>query len=279
MLSVSKTLVVIPCLNEEAHLPGLLNALLEEPDDFRVAVVDGGSQDASRRIVSDFSSRDHRVCLIDNPKRTQAPGINLAAQLLGADHHWLVRMDAHAIYQRDYVRRLVETATRLEGSSIVVPMTTHGVGCFQRAVAAAQNSWLGTGGARHRHVSVGGWVDHGHHALFNLRNFLMLSGYNEAFSHNEDAEFDLRQSKAGIKIWLEPSLVVSYSPRSTPASLAKQYYRFGIGRFKTLELHQAKPLVRQMLPLLAWFEEPGLLRVLIRRCCGHHALGVVGRVL
>ena len=257
---VSDTLVVIPCLNEEAHLPELLSVLLEETESFLVVVVDGGSRDASRRIISEFSAIDNRVVLLDNPKRTQAPGINLAARLFGDGRHWLVRMDAHASYPKGYVRRLVETATRMEGSSIVVPMITRGVGCFQRAAAAAQNSRLGTGGAAHRHVSVGKWVDHGHHALFTLRTFQMLNGYNETFSHNEDAEFDLRQIKAGIKIWLEPSLALHYSPRSTPAALARQYYAFGIGRCRTFQLHRSRLRTRQLLPLVVL---PGLALALL----------------
>ena len=56
--------------------------------------------------------------------------------------------------------------------SVVVAMNTIGKGGFQTAVAAAQNSKLGNGGASHR--SAGGegrWVEHGHHALMRVAAF------------------------------------------------------------------------------------------------------------
>ena len=51
------------------------------------------------------------------------------------------------------------------------------------------------GGAAHRRLSGGGWVDHGHHALFALSKFRALRGYDEAFLANEDAEFDVRSRR------------------------------------------------------------------------------------
>ena len=45
-------LIVIPCLNEEAHLPGLLAQLLDENPDARIVVADGGSTDASLRVTT-----------------------------------------------------------------------------------------------------------------------------------------------------------------------------------------------------------------------------------
>ena len=38
----------------------------------------------------------------------------------------------------------------------------------------------------------GHWADHGHHALMRISAFRAVGGYDESFSHNEDAELDYR---------------------------------------------------------------------------------------
>ena len=75
-------------------------------------------------------------------------------------------------------------------SSVVTSMFTCGITCFQRAAAAAQNSFLGTRCAAHRLPKRGGWVEHGHYALFDLEQFRELGGYDDKMQFNEDANFD-----------------------------------------------------------------------------------------
>ena len=137
----------------------------------------------------------------------------------------------------DYASRLVEKAIQTGASSIVTPMFTIGETCFQRAAAAAQNSFLGTGGSAHRLLNRGGWVEHGHHALFDLARFRELGGYDDKLNFNEDAEFDRRWIKSGGRIWLADDLVVTYVPRKNTISLFKQYVKHGRGRAHTFARH------------------------------------------
>ncbi|MFD2578382.1 glycosyltransferase [Novosphingobium colocasiae] len=153
-------LVVIPCLNEEAHLPRLLDGLLRHARGETIVVADGGSTDRSRRIVADLARRSSRLHLLDNPAKLQSAAVNLAARRFGAGARWLVRIDAHCDYPDDYVGALLAAAMARRATSVVVPMVSVGRGCFQRAAAAAQNSVLGTGGSPHRHLGRGGngWI-------------------------------------------------------------------------------------------------------------------------
>ena len=242
-------LVVIPCLNEEAHLPDLLEMLVRDAPGATIAVADGGSTDASRAIAAAAAARHPQVRLIDNPDRLQSAGVNRAVARLGGDKRWLVRVDAHCRYPADYVAGLIAAAGRTGANAIVVPMRSIGIGCFQRAAAAAQNSRLGTGGSPHRHVGTGRFVDHGHHALFEMARFQALGGYDERFPTNEDAELDHRQAGSGARIWLEPSLALDYLPRATPIALFRQYLRYGRGRAMTIRRHDMRPKLRQILPL------------------------------
>ncbi|HEV2533301.1 glycosyltransferase family 2 protein [Phenylobacterium sp.] len=246
-----RALIVIPCLNEAPLIAQVIGRILEDEAlvDPLVLVADGGSTDGCREIVADIAARDPRVRLMPNPRRLQSAGVNLAARTIGEGRPWLVRIDAHAEYPKNYVSTLIAEARRTGAHSVVVAMDTHGEGPFQRAVAAAQNSRLGTGGAAHRVGAAAGWVDHGHHALFNREAFQQIGGYDESFSHNEDAELDLRLTQEGAKIWLTDRTRLVYHPRKTPGALWKQYVSYGKGRARTVLKHYTPLKMRQALPL------------------------------
>jgi succinoglycan biosynthesis protein ExoA len=249
-LARKRALIVIPCLNEAELIAQVIGRVLEDDGlvDPLVLVADGGSQDGSRDIVEAIAARDPRVRLLPNPGRLQSAGVNLAAGL-AEDRPWLVRIDAHADYPKTYVSTLIEEARRTGAHSVVVAMETRGEGGFQRAIAAAQNSRLGTGGAAHRVGAPGGWVEHGHHALFNRQAFQQIGGYDESFSHNEDAELDLRLTQEGARIWLTDRTRIVYHPRRTPGALWKQYVSYGKGRARTVLKHSTPLKMRQALPL------------------------------
>jgi succinoglycan biosynthesis protein ExoA len=250
-LARKRALIVIPCLNEAAQIERVIGRILEDDGlvDPLVLVADGGSTDGTRDIVERMAGRDPRVRLLANPGRLQSAGVNLAARVMGEDRPWLVRVDAHAEYPANYVSTLISEARRTGAHSVVVAMETRGEAGFQRAVAAAQNSKLGTGGSAHRVCAEGGWVDHGHHALFRRDAFQRVGGYDEGFSHNEDAELDLRLSQEGAKIWLTDRTRIVYHPRKTPGALWRQYLSYGKGRARTVLKHATPLKMRQALPL------------------------------
>jgi succinoglycan biosynthesis protein ExoA len=244
----NRLLIVIPCLNEEAHLATLLDQFGSENPDALIVVADGGSTDRSRAIVLDRAKILPNVILVDNPRQIQAAAVNLGVERYGSNFDWLLRADAHCEYPPNYAGRLIEAAHLWKAASVVVPMVSQGTGIFQIAAATAQNSLLGTGGSPHRRVGKGGYVDHGHHALMDLKAFQAIGGYREDMIANEDAELDLRLSAVG-RIWLEPRLAIIYYPRSSPSRLWGQYFKHGAGRARTLLLHRVRPKLRQLLPV------------------------------
>lgn len=244
-------LAVIPCLNEVQHLPALLDQFLAEDAITHLIVADGGSTDGSRELVSSRAKGNAKLVLLDNPARIQSAGINRAVAAYGQGLEWLLRIDAHCGYPDVYAGKLLAAAQSHSAGSVVVPMVTRAHGGFQQAVAVAQNSALGTGGSPHRHLMTGRYVDHGHHALMDLGLFRKAGGYCEAMPCNEDAELDHRLGLLGCGIWLEPRAALEYYPRRTLASLARQYFRYGVGRARTLRRHRLSPKPRQMLPVAA----------------------------
>jgi succinoglycan biosynthesis protein ExoA len=250
-LQTERAFAVIPCLNEASHIEALIRHLLADSAwrDPLIVVADGGSTDGTVDIVERMAATDRRVRLIENPRRLQSCGVNMAAARFGRGRRWMVRVDAHAGYPADYVSNLLAEALRTGAASVVVGMNTVGQGGFQTAAATAQNSVLGAGGSAHRCGGKADWVDHGHHALFDLDAFFGVGGYDESFGANEDAEYDIRLARSGGRVWLTDAVQVEYYPRTTAHALFRQYVNYGKGRARTLVRHRLKPKLRQLLPV------------------------------
>ena len=243
--------VAMPALNEESYIERALSSLLDQVHghEAEILVLDGGSRDATRAIVARIAAENPIVRLIANPGRTQSAACNLASKLVDPRSRVLIRTDAHAIYPQGFIFHAVRALLDTGATSVVVPMRTVGTGILQRAIAATQNSRLGNGGSGHRRIGASRFVDHGHHAAFDIAFFRSVGGYDISFTHNEDGELDVRGLQAGGRIWLCAEAAIDYFPRATLPQLARQYMRHGRGRARTTSKHRLRLKPRQCLPL------------------------------
>lgn len=247
-----RAMLVVPCLNEAAHIERLIRQLDAAAARLgtMIVVVDGGSTDGTLDILADIAAANPRIAVLDNPRRLQSAAINLAVEAFGHSADCLIRIDAHADYPDDFCDRLIEDAEATGADSVVVSMITAGRGLFQGAAAMAQNSRIGNGGSKHREGATGQWTDHGHHALMRIEAFRAVGGYDESFGHNEDAELDHRLRAAGYRIWLTDRTFMTYYPRDTVAGLFRQYLSYGQGRARNMLKHGTVPKLRQTLPAM-----------------------------
>ena len=253
-MTITKILVVIPTLNEKAHIEKCLRSLCSGADDkhpFDIVVSDGASTDGTQTIVENLMSELPGLKLVHNAQQIQSAGINFAVQQCArADHRVLVRCDAHAVYPPNFVADLVDTLDRTDAQSVVISMDSRGNTAFGRAAAWIADTRLGAGGSAHRGGHKSGFVDHGHHAAFDLAWFRKAGGYDASFSHNEDAELDFRLTSMGAKIWMESTIRIDYVMRPNLASLARQYWNYGRGRCRTVCKHNMRLKLRQAIPIL-----------------------------
>lgn len=254
-------LAVIPALDEERHIETCIRSLmagdarlLEVP----LVVADGGSTDGTVAIVERLTAEFPNLRLIHNPKRLQAAAINLAvaAESLPGTRY-VVRCDAHSIYPEGFILSVAQTLRETGAASVVIPMDAVGDTCFERANAWIVDTPLGSGGSVHRGGRTSGYVDHGHHAGFDIAMYRQIGGYDETFSHNEDAEYDERLTQAGGKIYLDAGIRIRYIPRGSVHRLAKQYFNYGKGRARNVRKHGQRLKVRQALPVFALLASTG----------------------
>ena len=143
--------IVIPVLNEERSIGALLDAL--EDQDFpairtEILVVDGGSSDRTRDLVTQSMPRFPRLRLLENPRRTAAAGLNIGIADAWGDI--IIRMDGHSIFAAHHVSRCVELLTTTDAACVGGPIDVRGSTAIGRAQAALTKTWMGTGGALFR---------------------------------------------------------------------------------------------------------------------------------
>src|SRR4249919_3920001 len=200
--------VVVPVLDEERHLRSAVSTVLGQdyPGPIEVVLALGPSRDRTNEIAAELAAADDRVRLVQNPSGATGTGLNLA--LAASRHEVVVRLDGHALVPADYVRVAVETLRRTGADNVGGLMAAEGVTDFQRAVAAAMTSPFGVGQAS---FHTGGEV------------LARLGGYDESFLRAQDWELNHRIRSSGGVVWFTPRLTVSYRPRSSVRSLARQY--------------------------------------------------------
>ncbi|MBV1867168.1 MAG: glycosyltransferase family 2 protein [Marinosulfonomonas sp.] len=249
----AEILVVLPALNEAGYIEACVHSLMLSPGwmaGCRVVVADGGSTDGTQEIVQRLNKTYPNLTLINNPQRLQSAGVNNAvASAAQPQHKILVRCDVHATYPRNFVQTLAQEFRRVGAASVVTSMDATGRSGFQRAAAWIVDTPLGSGGSAHRGGTRAQFVDHGHHAAFDLDWFRRIGGYDPTISHNEDAEYDFRLVQAGGKIWLTNKTRISYTMRTSLAGLWWQYWNYGRGRANTLTKHGIVPRLRQVVPV------------------------------
>jgi succinoglycan biosynthesis protein ExoA len=241
----------MPCLNEERFIEACLACVRRQdypPDRYEVLVADGGSTDRTRAIVGRLAMEDPRLSLLDNPDRIQAPAMN--RMIRAARGEIIVRMDVHAEYADDYVRRCVEALARTGADNVGGAARARPKTFFQKALCAALTSPLGIGGSKYRKEDFEGFVESIFPGAFRRRVFETVGLYDPRAITNEDAELNQRLIDAGGKIYLSRDIIVHYYPRESMRALARQYFSYGQGRARTLLKHGRFLSVRPAVPFL-----------------------------
>jgi succinoglycan biosynthesis protein ExoA len=222
--------VIIPTLNEEAYISAVLDDMLAQERldaDVEVLVADGGSTDKTREIVEQYKSRGN-VRLIDNPKRHQVSGYNLAIK--AARGSIICIAHAHARFSTTYLAACLDVRERTGAANVGGVIRHRGDGLVGEAIALAMSSPLGVGDSKYRHAKREQWCDSIMGTFMDRRIFDELGFYNETNLVNEDCEFNYRLRAAGYKVFVSPAIDATYYVRSSFGALARQYARYGFYR-------------------------------------------------
>ncbi len=241
--------VVIPVFNEEHYISACLESVLVNTypkDRLEILVIDGMSTDRSREIIRDYARRYAFIRLLDNPKRIQAAAMNIG--LRAATGEIILRMDAHTIYAPDYISQCVNLLQATRAANVGGPPQAVGKDYISNAIAIAMTSPFGVGDARFRFSNQEQWVDTVYLGAWYKQTLEALGGFNETWVVNEDYELNYRLRQAGGKIFFSPKIRCHYYVRRSLSALARQYFRYGFWRVKTLVAYPDSLRWRQLAP-------------------------------
>ena len=206
--------VVVPAYNEEAFIAQCLTSVVEDPM-MEVLVVDGGSTDATRAVVTALMPRFPGLRLVDNPGRTAACAMNIG--LAEATGSFIVRLDAHSTYPPGYVRRLTAALREHDADvagGVWIARARNGTVLGRAIAAAVTNPWV-MGNAGYR---VGGGdvrvVDTVPFGCWHAETLRRVGGYNERLHRSQDYDLSQRLKVMGAKIVLVPDVLIEYYARS-----------------------------------------------------------------
>ncbi len=219
--------VILPVLNEQAHLEDSIRAILSQNyhGKFEVILALGPSRDSTNEIARSLAAQDSRVILVDNPSGRTAAGLNIA--LKASTQDVVVRVDAHAEIPNNYLQLVVEILIESGAVNVGGVMGAEGITFFETAVAAAMCSPFGVGGSRFHIGGKAGYVDTVYLGAFIRQAVVDAGGFDERFIRAQDWELNYRLRQNGGKVYFDPRLHVTYRPRSSYRALAKQYFEYG----------------------------------------------------
>ena len=240
--------VIMPVLNEERHLAEAVAAVLGQRYDGELEVVLalGPSRDRTDEIARELAAADPRVRLVDNPSGRTPMALNAA--IAAARHDVVVRVDGHGLLDPGYVATAVRLLRETGAANVGGLMAAEGTTPFEQAVAAAMTSAFGVGSAAFHVGGVAGPADTVYLGVFRRRWLDDVGGYDPRFTRAQDWEMNHRIRQAGGLVWFSPSLHVTYRPRASVRTLARQYRDYGRWRRVVWRTHSGTINLRYLAP-------------------------------
>jgi succinoglycan biosynthesis protein ExoA len=242
--------VVVPVRNEADHLESAVAAITTQdyPGALGVWLAVAPSTDGTEELAAKVAATDPRVHVVANPSGSTGAGLNAAIRASSGDV--IVRVDGHAELCAGYIRRAVETMSRTGAVNVGGVQQAVGETPFEEAVALAITSRFGTGGSRFRVGGEEGPVDTVYLGVFRRAAIEAVGLFDDSLIRNQDYELNIRLRDAGGVVWFDPELSVTYRPRGTLASLARQYLEYGQWKAQVWRRHPGSLRLRQAAPPL-----------------------------
>jgi len=245
--------IIIPCRNEEKYTGKCLDSIIMQDypkENLEVLVIDGASEDKTREIVQDFSSQYPFIKLLTNPQKFTPFALNIGIK--AAKGEIIVRMDAHAGYEKDYVSKCVahlmeSGADNVGGAMKTLPAKNTLVA---RAVAYSLASPFGAASDFRVGSKAAKSVDTVFGGCYKKEVFDKIGLFNENLLRSQDMEFNLRLKRAGGKILLVPDIVSYYYPKSNLKDFFLHNIKDGIWAIYPLKFVKMPFKLRHYIPLI-----------------------------
>lgn len=244
--------VIMPLYNEEKYISSCIESLLQQ--DYPLVnmewiFVDGMSTDKTKSILLKYE-QDYPglIKVFDNPYKTVPYAMNIGIK--NSKGKYIVRLDAHAEYSQDYIRKCVYYLDTTQADNVGGIAETKSKGFVGEAIALMLSSKFGVGNSQFRTNGHSGYVDTVPFGAFRREVFDKWGGYDERLTRNQDNEMNYRIRKNGGKIYLSNEIKFSYYCRDSIKGIADMAVKNGMWNIITMKLCPGSMGIRHFIPLI-----------------------------
>ncbi len=243
--------IILPVRNEEKYIAGCLTSLVNQnypKEKVEILVFDGRSKDKTLEILKRFSTNHTHIKVFNNEKEIIPVALNLGIKQAKGD--FILRIDAHSEYPLNYILKCIEYLKKTAADNVGGIVIHRGIGFIGEAIALAQSSWFGLGGAKFRTAKKEQYVDTVFSGAWPRQTFEKYGFFDERLVRNQDIEFNAKIRQGGGKIFLTPEIKSYYYCRSSFKGLWTQYFRNGFWNIKTVRINSTSLSLRHFVPLI-----------------------------
>ena len=226
--------IVIPCRNEQDFITDCLGSIVDQdyPDNkLEVLVIDGMSEDGTRKIVKEYNERFPFVNLLDNCSRITSSALNRGIK--AAKGEIIMIMGAHSTYEKDYISQCVNYLTNGDADNVggVCKILPQNNSLIAKSIAYALSSSFGAGNAYYRTgTKRQKYVDTVFGGCYRKELFDKIGFFDEDLLRTQDSEFNARLIKNGGRILLVPTIVSYYYARKSLGELWRMNLQYGCSK-------------------------------------------------
>jgi len=256
MSNIPRISIIIPTFNEEKYISSCVDSILEADyanDKMEIFVVDGMSEDGTRKIVQAYHSKYPFIFVLENRQKDTPIGMNLGIEASSGEFVFI--LSAHAEYEKNYFIKLVENIQQLHVDCVGGVLLTDVKNKDTKSLSIKEVLMhkFGVGNAMFRtgcnEVTE---VDTVAFGCYRRSVFDSYGLFDERLIRNQDIELNKRIVNGGGKIYLIPSVQCTYYARENFTDLAKNQYQNGF--WNILTAYYTKTLnslsLRHFIPLL-----------------------------
>lgn len=198
--------VIIPTLNEEKFIPKLLHDLKIQKDiNFETIVVDGNSQDQTKKIVNSFQQKIKNLYFYSVEKRNVSFQRNFGA--LKARGKYLVFLDADSRISNSFISNLKKEILKSHHLIYLPAIKPQSLSYQDIFLFNATNLIIELSQLTHKPFSSGGSI------IIQKDFFHFLGGFDEKLFLAEDHEIVQRAKKMGVSAKFLRNIKVRFSLR------------------------------------------------------------------
>lgn len=224
--------IIIPCRNEGKFIGKCLDSIIAQnypKERIEVFVVDGMSDDETRKIMENYIKKNLYIKLLDNPKKITPRALNIGIKNSKGD--LVLWMSSHNQYEKEYVSKCVYYLKKFNADAVggIIKTLPRNNTLMGNLICTAISHPFGVGKSIHKIGSKKPqWADTAFGVCYKKKIFKKVGTFNENLVRGQDMEFNLRLKKTGFRMLLVPEIVSQYYPRSNLSSFIKHNFKNGL---------------------------------------------------